>query len=67
MKHIIDGVKDALGFTVLWRSVGIRHPKKYSFGGEECVRGGIIELMTIVALNGFDGAAKLCGDISKII
>jgi hypothetical protein len=29
------------------------------------MRGGVIELMTIVALDFFDGAAKLCGDISK--
>jgi hypothetical protein len=64
-QHIIDGAKDALGFTVLWRSVGTRHPQKYPFGGEECTRGGVIELMTIVALDGFDGAAKLCGDISE--
>jgi hypothetical protein len=57
-------VKDALVFTVLRRSVGTWHPQKYPFGGEECVRGGTIELTTIVALDGFDGAAKLCGDIS---
>jgi hypothetical protein len=25
-QHIIDGAEDVLGFTVLWRSVGIRHP-----------------------------------------
>jgi hypothetical protein len=30
--------------------------------GEECVRGDIIEHMTIV--DGFHGAIKLCGDIS---
>jgi hypothetical protein len=57
-------VNDALVFTVLWRSVGIRHPQKYPFGGEECARGGVIKLTTIITLDGFDGAAKLCGDIS---
>jgi hypothetical protein len=31
-QHIIDGVNDALCFTVLWRSLGTRHPKKYHFG-----------------------------------
>jgi hypothetical protein len=35
------------------------------FGGEECAREGVIELMTIVALYDFDGVAKLCGDISE--
>jgi hypothetical protein len=63
-QHIIDGAKDALDFTIPWRSVGIRHPQKYSFDGEECIR-GIIELTTIVALDSFDGATKLCGDISE--
>jgi hypothetical protein len=65
MQHIIDGAKHALGFTVLRRSVGTRHPQKYPFGGEECVRGGVIKMTTIVALDGFDDASKLCGDISE--
>jgi hypothetical protein len=51
-------------FTVLRRSVGTRHPQKYPFGGEECARGAVIKLTAIVALDGFDGVAKLCGDIS---
>jgi hypothetical protein len=64
-QHVIDGAKDALGFTVLQRSVGTRHPQKYPFGAEECVRGCVIELTTIVSLDRFDGATKLYGDISK--
>jgi hypothetical protein len=64
-QHITNGAEDAFGFTVLLRSVGTRHPQKYPFGGEECMRGGVIELTAIVALDGFDGAAKLCGNISK--
>jgi hypothetical protein len=64
-RHIIDGVNDAFNFTVLRRSVGTRHPQKDPFGCEECARGGVIELTAIVALDGFDGAAKLCGDISE--
>jgi hypothetical protein len=50
----------------MWRSVGTRHPQKYLFGGEEYARGGVIELTTIIALDDFDSAAKLCGDISEI-
>jgi hypothetical protein len=67
MQHIIDGVKDALVFTILCRSVGTRHLQMYPFGGKECMRGDIIELTAIVALDGFDGAAKLCGGISEKI
>jgi hypothetical protein len=66
-QHIIDGAEDALGFTILWRSVGTRHSQKYHFGGKECISGDIIELTTIVALDGFDGVAKLCGYISEKI
>jgi hypothetical protein len=60
-------VKDALGFTVLRKSVWTRHPQKYPVGGEECAREGVIKLTAIVALDGFDGTAKLCGDISEKI
>jgi hypothetical protein len=63
-QHIIDGVNDVLGFIVMWRSIGTRHPQKYPFGGKECTRGGVIELTTIVALDSFVGVAKLCEDIS---
>jgi hypothetical protein len=31
------------------------------------VRGGVVELTTIVALDDFDGVVKLCGDINKKI
>jgi hypothetical protein len=31
------------------------------------VRGGVIEFMVIIAPDDFDGAFKLCGDISKKI
>jgi hypothetical protein len=31
-------------------------------GGKECAGGGIVELTTVVTLDHFDGAAKLCGD-----
>jgi hypothetical protein len=64
-QHITNGAEDAFEFTVLLRSVGTRHPQKYPFGGEECMRGGVIELTTIITLDGFDGAAKLCGDINE--
>jgi hypothetical protein len=64
-QHIVDGANDTLDFIVLRRSVRIRHPQKYTFDGEECMGGGIIELTTIVALDSFDGATKLCEDICE--
>jgi hypothetical protein len=45
--------------------VWIRHPRNHPIGGEECGRGGVIQLTAIVTLGGFDGAAKLCGGVSE--
>jgi hypothetical protein len=58
-EHIIDGVKRTLSFINLWRGVWAGHSQDDPTGGKECMGGGIIKLMTIVALDGFDGAAKL--------
>jgi hypothetical protein len=55
-------VNSTLGFTVLRRAVGAGHPQNHPMSGEECSRGGVIELTVVVALNNFDGAAKLCRD-----
>jgi hypothetical protein len=63
---IIYGAKSTLNFTVLQRGVGAEHPQSHPMSGEECSRGSIVELMTIIALNIFDGAAKLCGDKGEI-
>jgi hypothetical protein len=60
--HVINGAESTLDFTVLWRSVGAGHPQNHPMSGEECSRGGIVELLAVVALDRFDGAAKLCGD-----
>jgi hypothetical protein len=63
--HVIYGVKSTLDFTVVRRSVGAGHPQNHPMGGEECSNSRINELTAIVALNNFDGAAKLCGDKRK--
>jgi hypothetical protein len=67
VNHIIYGVKSTLGFTVLRRVVGAGYPQNHPMSGKECLRGGIVELTIVVALNNFDGAAKLCGDKGKKI
>jgi hypothetical protein len=63
--HIINGVKNALNFTVLRRSVWIIHPQNHPISGEECTRGGIVELTAIDTLDDFDDATKLCGDVGN--
>jgi hypothetical protein len=65
--HIINGAENVLGFTILWRSVWATHPQNHPISGEEYARGSVVELTTIVTLDDFDGAAKLCGDISEKI
>jgi hypothetical protein len=34
---------------------------------EECSRGGIVKITTVVTMDSFDGATKLCGDKGKKI
>jgi hypothetical protein len=65
--HVINGAESTLGFTVLRRSVGAGYPQNHPMSGEECLRGGIVKLPVVVALDSFDGAAKLCGDKGKKI
>jgi hypothetical protein len=67
VNHLIYDAKSTLDFIVLRRSVWARHPQNHPMSGEECSRGGIDELTAVVALNNFDGAAKLCGDKSEKI
>jgi hypothetical protein len=58
-KHIIDGVKRTLGFTILRRGVWIGHLLDDPTRGKECTGGISVELTTVVTLDGFDGVAKL--------
>jgi hypothetical protein len=65
--HIINGVENTLVFTVLQRSVWTRCSQNHPISDKKCVRGSIVELTIIIALDGFDDVAKLCGDISEKI
>jgi hypothetical protein len=60
--------REQVMLLMVWRmrrSVWTRHPQNHPIGGEECVRGSIVELTTIVAWDDFDGVAKLCRDIRE--
>jgi hypothetical protein len=65
VEHIIGGVKRTLGSTILWRDVCALYPQDDLTRGQECTGGGIVELTTIVTLDGFDGATKLCENKGK--
>ena len=47
--------------------VWAQHTKNYTFSEKEVSGCGVVEIMTIVILDGFDSAPKLCGNISKIL
>jgi hypothetical protein len=51
----------ALDLAILWGSVGTRHPKLDTVREEESVGGGVIKLMSIIAMEASDGACKLRG------
>jgi hypothetical protein len=62
-KKSADGVvgraDHALSLAVLGGGIRARHPQLYPVGEEEVTGGGVIELPTIVTLNGLNGEAEL--------
>jgi hypothetical protein len=62
---IVGGTNHALSLAVLWGRVGTRHPKLDIVRKEEGASGGVVKLMSIVALNTPNGTTKLCGHISE--
>jgi hypothetical protein len=53
-----------LSLAILWGHAGTRHPKLDTVRKEEGA-GGVVKLMSIVALNTLDGTTKLCGHMRK--
>ena len=49
----------ALGLAVLSGSVGARRTELNAMGEKERMRGGIVELTSVVTLNGLNGTTKL--------
>jgi hypothetical protein len=62
--NIVSGMNHVIGLAVLQGSVGTRHPKLDVMREEESA-GGVIKLMSIIALDTPDGATKLCGHKCK--
>ena len=54
-----------LSFAILLGCIRARHAKGNNVGKKERAGRGIIEFTAIVALDAFDGGAKLRADISK--
>jgi hypothetical protein len=66
MHHIVSGTDDALNFTNLRRSVGTRHPQEHAVGEEEGPSARVVVKLTpVIALDGLDGGAELCGHMRR--
>jgi hypothetical protein len=61
--HIINGMDDALSFTILRGSVRTRHPQKHAIGGEEGPSARVVKLAPVITLDSLGGVAELCGHI----
>jgi hypothetical protein len=62
---IVCGLNHALCLVVLWGSIRTRHTQLNTSGEKKGARGGVIELTTVVALDGLNGEAKLSGHPGK--
>jgi hypothetical protein len=56
---VVDRAQNTFGTTILLGGVGTRHPKADTVREKESSCVGVIELTTIVALQAFNGGAKL--------
>jgi hypothetical protein len=56
---------DSFGTTILWRSMRTRHVEGGTMNEEEGASSGVVEFMTVVALDGLNGGAKISSDIRK--
>lgn len=63
--NVVNGTKDALGFTVLGRHVGARHPHGDTVGEEEGAGRNVVELAAVVALDAANVGGELGFDIGK--
>jgi hypothetical protein len=62
---IVRGPNHALCLAVHWGSIRRRHTQPNTSGEKEGARGGVIELTTVVALDGLNGKAELSGHPGK--
>jgi hypothetical protein len=64
--HIVSRTDDVLSFIILRRGVGTQHPQEHAVG-EEGPSARVVKLAPVIALDGLDGGAELCGNIGKEI
>jgi hypothetical protein len=65
--HVGGGANDVFGPVVLGRGVGARETQLDTMREEEGMRGVVVELTTIITLEGTDRATKLGGDPGEAV
>jgi hypothetical protein len=63
--HVGGGANDAFGPTIMGSGVGARETQLDAMSEEEGVRGVVVELTTIITLEGMDQATKLDRDLNE--
>jgi hypothetical protein len=58
---VVGRADHVLSLAVLGGGIRARHPQLHPVGEKEVAGGGVIELPTIVTLNGLNGEAELSG------
>jgi hypothetical protein len=62
---VVGRADHALSLAVLGGGIRARHTQLHPVGEKEVAGGGVIELPTIITLNGLNGEAELSGHPSK--
>ena len=60
---IVEGAKDALGTAVLLRRIWTSETKNSAVRGQKGADSGVVELFTVVGLEGVNGTTELGGDV----
>jgi hypothetical protein len=60
--HIVGGANDTFGQAILGRGLGAWETQLNAMGEEEGARGVVVEVVTIITLEGMDRAMELGGD-----
>jgi hypothetical protein len=63
--NVVRGANYALSLAILGRSIRIRHAQLNTPREKEGARGGVIELTSVVTLNGLNGETELSGHPGK--
>jgi hypothetical protein len=64
-RNVIGGTNDVLHAPILGRGVWAGHTHGYAMGEKEGMCTGIVKLLAVITLDGFNGAPKLCTNMSK--